>query len=99
MQCGVNEVRKQEIVEKEVWCFKCGEKGHKKWECPKMKEKRREEKAAPPQEVWKKVKEHCGARGLPPRGAVMSMEGWMTWWEVVTLIECRRLRRTKSRVS
>jgi len=26
--------------------------------------------------VWEKMKEHCGAKGLPPRGAVMSMEGW-----------------------
>jgi len=26
---------------------------------------------------------------LPPRGVVMSMEGWTTQWEVVTLVECR----------
>ena len=30
MQCGVREVRRQEIVEGKVKCFGCGEKGHKK---------------------------------------------------------------------
>jgi len=30
MQCRVREVRRQEIVEEEVKCFGCGEKGHKK---------------------------------------------------------------------
>jgi len=47
MQCGVREVRRQEIVREEVRCFGYGEKGHKKWECPKMKERKREE-AVPP---------------------------------------------------
>jgi len=42
-----------------------------------------------PQKVWRKIKEHCGVKGLPPRGAVMSMKGWTTRWEVVTLVECR----------
>jgi len=73
MQCGVREVRRQEVIREDVKCFGCGEKGHKKWECPKMK-KRRQENAAPPQEVWEKVKEHSRARGLPPRGARISME-------------------------
>ena len=36
-----------------------------------------------------KIKKYCGAKGLPPRGAVMSMEGWRMRWEVVTLVECR----------
>ena len=62
-------------MEKRRQCFRCGEKGHKKWECPKRNKKRREE-AAPPQEVWKKIKEHCGVKRLLPRGAVMSIEGW-----------------------
>ena len=57
-------------------CFKCGDKGHKKWKCPKMKERKRKKEVTPPQEVWKKVKEHCGARRLSLRGTVMSMEGW-----------------------
>ena len=35
-----------------------------------MKEKKRE-KVAPLQKVWKKVKEHSRARGLPPRGAAI----------------------------
>ena len=48
-----------------------------KWECPRKKEGRKEE-AAPPREIWEKVKKHSGARGLPPRGARMSMEGWTT---------------------
>jgi len=39
MQCGVREVRRQEIVREEVRCFRCREKGYKKWECPKMKER------------------------------------------------------------
>ena len=47
MQCGVREVRRQEIVREEVRCFACREKGHKKWECPKMKERKREEAALP----------------------------------------------------
>ena len=88
MQCGVREVRRQEIIREETTCFGCGKKGHKKWECPQKKERRRE-KAASLREVWGKIKEHCGVKGLLPRGAVMSMEGWTTRWEVVTLVECR----------
>ena len=42
----------------------------------------------PPQKVWEKVKEYSRARGLPPRGAEMSMEGWMMRKEVVTFVEC-----------
>ena len=47
MQCGVQEVRRQEKVEEMVKCFGCREKGHKKWECPNMK-KRKQEEVAPP---------------------------------------------------
>jgi len=89
MQCGVKEVRQQEVVEERRQCFQCREEGHKKWECPKGNKKRREE-AAPLREVWRKIREHCGAKELPPRGAVMSIEGWMMKWKVVTLVECRR---------
>jgi len=39
MQCGVREVRRQEVVRNVVKCFACGEEGHKKWECPRKKEK------------------------------------------------------------
>jgi len=39
--------------------------------------------------VWEKVKEHCGAKELPPRGAMMSIEGWIMQREVVTFIEYR----------
>jgi len=60
-------------MEEKPQCFKYGEKGHKKWECPKGNEKRREE-AAPLHKVWEKIKQYCGEKGLPPRGAVMSME-------------------------
>ena len=88
IQCGVREVRRQEVVREEVKCFGCGEKGHKKWECPNMR-RRKQEEAALPQEVWKKVKEHSGTRGLPPRGAAMCMEGWTTPREVVTFVEYR----------
>jgi len=71
-----------------VKCFQYGQKGHKKWECPKMRERKRQEMALP-QEVWKKVKEHSRVRGLPPRGAAMCMKGWMIPREVVTFVECR----------
>jgi len=50
MQCGVREVRRQEIVREEVKCFGCGKKGHKKWECPNMR-KRKQEEAVPPRKV------------------------------------------------
>jgi len=56
MQCRVKELRRQEIVKETVRCFGCGEKGHKKWECSKKKERRRKEETAPSREVWKKVK-------------------------------------------
>jgi len=35
------------------------------------------------------VKKHSGARGLPPRGVAMCMEGWMMRREVVIFVECR----------
>jgi len=79
-------VRRQEKVEEIMKCFACGEKGHKKWECPKRSKSK---EVAPPREIWEKVKKHSGARGLPPRGARMSMEGWTTQREVVTFVECR----------
>ena len=88
MQCGVREVRRQEVVRDVVKCFGCGKEGHKKWECPRKKERSRSEEAAPSKEVWEKVKLHSGAKGLPPRGAKMSMEGWVTRREVVTFVEC-----------
>jgi len=46
MQCGVREVRRQEVVREKVRCYRCEENRHKKWECPKRKERKRE-KAAP----------------------------------------------------
>jgi len=78
MQCGVREVRRQEIVKEVVRCFGCGEKGHKKWECSKRKERRRKEETAPPCKMWEKVKKHSGARGLLPRGVAMYMKGCIT---------------------
>ena len=87
MQCGVREVRRQKVVREVVKCFGCGREGHKKWECPRKKENEREE-AAPPREVWEKVKLHLRAKGLPPRGARMDMEEWTTQREVVTFVEC-----------
>jgi len=86
MQCGVREVRRQEIVKEEVKCFGCEEKGHKKWKCPR---RRKQEKAVPPCEVWEKVKEHRRAKGLLPRGVAMCMEGWTTPRKVVIFVECR----------
>jgi len=64
MQYGVREVRRQEVVEQKVKCFQYGKEGHKKWECPEEKEKRREE-AIPLQKIWEKIKQHCRAKGLP----------------------------------
>jgi len=47
MQCGVREVRRQEIIREEATCFGYGKKRHKKWDCPQKKERRREEAALP----------------------------------------------------
>jgi len=88
MQCRVREVRRQEVIRKEVKCFGYGEDRHKKWDCPNKRKKKQEE-AAPPCKVWGKVKEHRGVKGLPPRGAAMCMEGWTIPREVVMLVECR----------
>jgi len=74
MQCRVREVRRQEVVEQTVKCFQCEEEGHKKWECPKENKKKRKE-AASLRNVWEKIKQHCGAKGLLPSRARMSMEG------------------------
>jgi len=89
MQCGVKEVRRQETVREVVKCFGCEREGHKKWECPQKNERSRRKEAAPQQAVWEKVKRHSGAKGLPPRGAAVCMEGWTTPREVVTFVECR----------
>jgi len=89
MQCGVREVRRKEVVEDVVRCFGCGEVGHKKWECLRKKERNKNVEAVPPREVWEKVKLHLSAKGLPSRGAKISMEGWVTRGEVVTFVECR----------
>jgi len=88
MQCGVKEVRRQEVVSEVVKCFRCGREGHKKWECPKKNERSRKEEVAPPRDIWEKVKLHSSAKGLLPREAKMSKEGWMTRREVVTFVEC-----------
>ena len=98
MQCGVREVKRQEVAEQTVKCFWCGEEGHKKWECLRRKERREKEEAVPLCKVWEKVKEHSGARGLPPRGAAMCMERWTTPREVVTFVECKGCdyKRTKT---
>ena len=81
-------MRRQEKVEKMVKCFGYEEKGHKKWECLNMK-KRKQEKVAPLQKVWEKVKEHSRVRGLPLRGVAICMEGWTIPREVVTFVEYR----------
>jgi len=45
IQCGVREVRRQEVVKEVVKCFGCDKEEHKKWECPQKKERRKEEAA------------------------------------------------------
>jgi len=47
IQYGVREMRRQEVVRNMVKCFVCGEKGHKKWECPRKNERSRKEEVAP----------------------------------------------------
>jgi len=66
IQCGVREVRRQEVVRNVVKCFGCGKEGHKKWECSRKEERSKSEEAASIREVWKKVKLHSHAKGLPP---------------------------------
>jgi len=89
IQCGVKEVRRQEVVREVVKCFRYGKEGHKKWECPKKNERSKKEEVVPPREIWEKVKLHSSAKGLPQKGAEISKEGWMTRREVVTFVECR----------
>jgi len=60
IQHGVREVRRQEMVREEVKCFRCGEKGHKKWECPNMK-KHEKEKAGGCGTTARSVEESEGA--------------------------------------
>ena len=81
-------MRRQERIEEVVKCFGCREVGHKKWECLRKKERRREE-MVPPREVWEKVKLYFGAKGLPLKGARISVEGWTMQREVVTFVEYR----------
>jgi len=89
MQCGVREVRRQEVVKEVVKCFGCGGEGHKKWECPKKKERSNKGEVAPPRAVWEKVKRHSRTKGPPPKGAAICIEGWITPREVMTFVECR----------
>jgi len=89
MQCGVRDMRRQEVVRKVVKYFGYGKEGHKKWECLRKRKKRKREEEVLPCKVWDKMKEHSGAKELPPRGAAMCMEGWTTSREVVTFVEYR----------
>jgi len=52
MQYGIREVRRQERVRGKVKCFRYRENGHKKWECLRRREKRREEVA--PHEMYRR---------------------------------------------
>ena len=89
MQCRMREevkVRKQEIVEEGVQCFRYWRMGHYKWECPNIKEKRERKSeevvhAASLQKVqqeeglacslWRKAQEYSGTRGIPLRSAIL----------------------------
>jgi len=90
----VEELRRQEVIKEEPRCFRYGGKEHKKWECLQMRKERREKEVALPQNVWRKVKKHSRAKGLPPKGAKMSMEEWMMKYEIITIREqkCRRIK-------
>ena len=74
MQCGVREVRRQEVVREVVKCFGYEEEGHKKWECPKKKERSNKGEVAPPRAVWEKVKRHSRTKGPPLKGVAICME-------------------------
>ena len=89
MQCRVREVRRQEVVREVVKCFGCGREGHKKWECPKKKERSNKREVVPLRAVWEKVKRHSRVKGLPPKRVAICMEGWTTPREVVAFVECR----------
>ena len=83
MQCGVKEkvkIRKQEIVEEEVQCFRCRRIEHYKWECPVTKEvkKRRSKKAVyaislqkmqqrerSAHPKWEKTQKYCRGENMP----------------------------------
>jgi len=47
MQCKIREVKRQEVVRDMTKCFGCEKEGHRKWECPQKKKRKREE-AVPP---------------------------------------------------
>jgi len=96
-------VRRQKTVEERIRCFRCWRVEHYKWEYPniKVEKKRRSEEAvctaslqkAQQKErlahsLWRKVQEHSGTWGMPPRSATLEQREWMTKWEVVTFVEC-----------
>jgi len=106
MQCGVKEkveIRKQEIVEKRVQCFRCRRIGHYKWECPVTKEEkeRRSKEAAcaislqkaqqgerSAHPKWKKVQKYCGGENVPENAQLLELE-WMIEEVIAIYIECR----------
>jgi len=47
IQYGIREMRRQEVVRKEVKCFGCREKEHKKWEYLNMRKRKQEEVTLP----------------------------------------------------
>ena len=92
MQCRVKEeVRRQEMKEKKVQCFRCWEKGHYRWEYSNIKvekEKRSSEKAVhvvslqkaqqeerPAYSLWRKAQEYSSIWGMPPRSTALEQRG------------------------
>jgi len=96
-------VRRQEIVEEGVQCFRCWGIEHYKWKCPniKVEKERRSEEAvcvARPQNVqqgrklvypnWEKAQEYYRVENVPG-GAQLLELGWMTEEVVAIYIEYR----------
>ena len=63
------------MVREEVKCFRCGEKGHKKWECPNMK-KHEKEKAGGCGTTARSVEESEGAQQSEGAASQRSSNGY-----------------------
>jgi len=88
---GREEVRRQEMEEKEIQYFRCWEIGHYKWECPNIKvekERRRSEEAAyvvspqkaqqeekPVYSIWRKAQEYSSTWDMPLKSVVLEEKG------------------------
>jgi len=56
--------------------------------CVARLQKTQQEKK-PVHSLWRKVQEHSGMRGMPPKGAALEERGWKTKGEIVTFVKYR----------